>query len=524
MPKVYDAEQSLRQKLLHGINILADNVGSTLGPKGRNVILHAVGSNPVVTKDGVTVANFIDFEDPIENLGAQILKQASNETNNVAGDGTTTATVLARAILENAQKYLLAGVAPTEIKRGIDIAVKEVCRELERAALPITSKDDICHVATISANGDDSIGEMIAMAVDAIGKDGTITIEKGRSIETTLDIIEGFRFEGGYGAKAFITDERRNIVKHDRVLILVTDFEIEMVEELLPTLEIAARASQPLLVVAESLGGQALAAMIMNSVRGTMKVVGVKAPRYGEERRNILSDLAIACGATFFSRESGLSLHDIKLEHLGKAKFIESVKNFTTVVGGDGELEEIEKRIDSLKELIKQTDDLKECEFIQERITRLSSGVAVIRVGAPTEVEMVEKKHRIEDSLEAVRSAQEEGIVAGGGVALLRAGAVLHKLKTKSRAQNIGIQIILDSIEEPIKQMARNAGESPDIVVNSVQKSKGDRGFNFATSKLVNMTENGIIDPVKVTKTALLNAASVASTLLTTNHAVVEVP
>ena len=521
--KIYDADQSLRQKLLEGINILADNVAATLGPKGRNVILHTLSQNPIITKDGVTVANFVDFEDPIQNLGAQILKQASNETNNVAGDGTTTATVLARAIMRNAQKYALSGVSPVEMKKGMDLAVEAICAELDVLSLPITSKEEIANVATISSNGDEAIGSMIALAVDSIGKDGSITVERGRSVDTVLDIIEGFRFDGGYAAQAFITDERRNIVKHDRVLILVTDFELSSVEEMLPTLEIAARASQPLLVVADTLEGQALAALIMNTVRGTMKVVGVRAPRYGEERRNILSDLAVATGATFISRESGKTLQDISLSDLGQAKFVESMKGHTTVVGGQGDLNEVDRRVESLKALMRQTDDLQECEAIQERITRLSSGVAVIRVGAHTEVEMIEKKHRIEDALEAVRSAQEEGIVAGGGVALVRAARILKKLKAPTSVQDIGVQVIKDAIAEPIRQMALNAGHSPDIIVNLVEKQKNGRGYNFATDKVTNMIEAGIIDPVKVTKTALLNATSVASTLLTTNHAIVQV-
>jgi len=523
VPKVYESDQALHHKILEGVNILTDNVASTLGPKGRNVILHQKDRNPIITKDGVTVANFVDFDDPVKNLGAQIIKQASQETNNVAGDGTTTATVLTRGILCAAQKFISSGVPPNEIKKGIEQAVKLICEKLGDMSSPISTEEDIQHVASISANGDKTIGKMIATAVDAIGKDGTITVEEGRSIDTTLDVIEGFRFDSGYAAQAFVTDERKNLVKHNNVLILVTDNALESVEQMLPTLEIAARAGQPLIVVADTIEGQALAALIMNSVRGTMKVVGVKAPRYGEERRNILSDLAVATGATFITREADVSLEDVRLEHLGKAASVEVLKNFTTIVGGTPDLDALDLRIENLKETIKQTDDLYECEKLQERIVRLSSGVAVIRVGAHTEVEMIEKKHRIEDALEAVRSAQLEGIVPGGGVALVRCAQKLKKVKTENNMQSIGVEIVRDAVREPLRQMAINAGESPDVILASVEKQKGNKGYDFATGKIVDLVEAGILDPVKVTKTALQNAASVAGTLLTTNHAIVQV-
>ena len=523
MPKVYESNRKLQQKILEGVNILTDNVASTLGPKGRNVILHQKDRNPIITKDGVTVANFVEFDDPIKNLGAQIIKQASQETNNTAGDGTTTATVLTRAILEIAQKYISSGVPPGEIKKGVDLAVARICEELTKMATPISSEEDIQHIATISANGDHSIGKMIATAVDSIGKDGTITIEEGRSVDTVLDVIEGFRFDAGYSAQAFVTDERKGAVRHKNVLILVTDHALEAVEQLLPTLEIAARTGKPLIVVADNIEGQALAALIMNSLRGTMKVVGVKAPRYGEERRNILSDLAVSVGATFITRESDLSLENIKLEHLGGAASVEVLKKSTTIVGGAGDMHNVEERLETLKEAIKDTDDLNECEKLQERVVRLASGVAVIRVGAHTEIEMVEKKHRIEDALEAVRSAQMEGVVAGGGVALIRAAQALGRLKATNNSQSIGINIVLEAARSPLRQMAENAGASADVIVASVEKRTGSRGYDFATEKMVDLVEAGIIDPVKVTKTALKNAASVAATLLTTNYAIVQV-
>jgi len=523
VPKVFESNRTLHEKILEGVNLLTDNVASTLGPMGRNVILHQAGDNPIITKDGVTVAKFIEFGDPFKNLGAQIIKQAASQTNNVAGDGTTTATVLARAILQHAQQYIMSGIPPVEIKKGIDKAVEAICFELQQIATPIASEADICNIATISANGDSTIGKMIALAVDSIGKDGAITVEEARSIDTSMDVIEGFRFDAGYCAAAFVTDERRNIVRHHDVLVLVTDYAIETVEDMLPTLELAARAARPLVVVAESIEGQALAALIMNAVRGTMKVVGVKGPRYGEERRHILSDLAISVGATYITREKDLTLQEVKLEHLGKAKSIEVLKNFTTIVGGTADIEKVDERVESLQALIKQTDDLHECERIQERIVRLSSSVAVIKVGAPTEIEMIEKKHRIEDALEAVRSAQLEGVVPGGGVALVRALSTLEDLTTDNEAQLIGVNIVRQSVKEPLRQMAINAGESPDIILNMVENAAEDWGYDFSTGEMVALLEAGVIDPVKVTTSALLNASSVASTLLTTNYAIVEV-
>ena len=521
MSKVYSSKEELQKKILNGVNILADNVCSTLGPRGRNVILHQKNKNPIITKDGVTVAKFIDFEDPFENLGAQIIRQASSQTNNTAGDGTTTATALARAILNSSQKYLSSGVSPIEIKRGIEKAVEQVIESLKEHARPIMSEEDITHIATISANNDSSIGKLVATAVDKIGKDGTITVEEARSYETSLNFIEGFRFDSGYVSNTFVTDERKAMVRMNGVIVLVTDQRIETVEEMLPTLELAAREAKPLVVVADDIQGQALAALIMNAVRGTMKVVGIKAPRYGQERRDILKDLALSVGATFITGEAGEGLKGVKLEDLGRAKSIEVYKNMTTVVGGAGDMDNIDTRIESLKGEMTQLDDLHACERLQERITRLSSGVAVIRVGAGTEVEMVEKKHRIEDALEAVRSAQMDGVVPGGGVALLRTLRNLN-VETENDTQDIGVRIIEEALREPLRQMALNAGESPDLIVSNVEAQEGNLGYDFVTSEIVDMFEAGIIDPVKVTTEALRNASSAASTLLTTNYAIVE--
>jgi len=521
MSRKYESGTELQQKILKGANILADNVASTLGPRGRNVVLYHPGQSPVITKDGVTVAKFVHLEDPFENVGAQIIKQAASKTNSETGDGTTTSTVLTRAILTEAQKYLLAGVPPVELKRGIDKAVAVIVKELEKMSNPITSEEDVAHIATISANNDKIIGKLVASAVDLAGKDGSITIEDARSIETSLDVVEGFRFDSGYLAGAFINDEQRGAVKYEDPLILVTDAKIESVEEMMPTLELTAREGRPLIIVAENIEGQALAALIMNTMRGTLRVAGLKAPRYGEERRNILKDLALSIGATLITRENDLHLKDIKLNHFGSAKTIESFKNFTTIVGGKGSTKEIDKRIDLLKTEIKQTDSMHECERIQERITRLASGVAIIRVGAATEIEMIEKKHRIEDALEAVKAAQLEGIVPGGGATLIKISQKAV-VKTDNEWQDLGVKIILEAVKEPLKQMALNAGGSPDLILSKVLSAKKNHGWNFVTDKLENLYNAGIIDPAKVIRCALQNAASVASTLITTDHAIIE--
>ena len=521
MSRAYDDNQTLQQKIIKGANVLADNVASTLGPKGRNVLLKEKDKQPFITKDGVTVAHFVALEDPFENAGAQILRQAAIETNNEAGDGTTTSTVLARAILRESQRFIASGVSPIELQRGIDLSVREVVANLKKISQPVKKVEDIEHVATISANNDSSIGRLIATAVDKVGQDGSITIEESRSVDTTLDITEGFRFDAGFCAGAFITDERRGMMHYDEPLFLVTDYKISNVESILPVLEMIARENRPLVVVSEDIEGQALAAMIMNAMRGTLKVAAIKAPMYGEERRNILSDLAASVGATFVTRESGTKLEDVQLADLGTSKFVESNKYSTTIVGGQCDFEAVEERISSLKQLIKDTDSMQECKRIQERIIRLSSGVAVIRVGGTTEVEMTEKKHRIEDALEAVRSAQQEGIVCGGGSALLQAAEQIA-ITTEDAQQAYGATIIKEACREPLRQMALNANESPDIIIEKVLSARKNYGWNFRTGELVNLFKNGIIDPVKVTRTALQNAASCAGTLITTNYGIIQ--
>jgi len=523
MSREYDDNQTLQQKIMRGADILADNVASTLGPRGRNVLLQEKGKTPFITKDGVTVAHFVALQDPVENAAVEVIKQAAVETNASAGDGTTTATVLSRAILRESQKFIASGVPPTELQRGIGLAVTEVTNNLKEMARPIKSAADIQHVATISANNDSTIGKLVAMAVDKVGQDGSITIEESRSIETSVDITEGFGMASGYCAGAFVTDERRSVMYHEEPLILVTDNKISSVEPILPLLEMIAREGRPLIFVAEEIEGQALAALIMNAMRGTLKVAAVKAPLYGEERRETLSDLALSTGATFITRESGAKLQDVRLSDLGTAKSIESNKYSTIVVGGNCDNEAVETKIQSLKADIESTESLPECEKIQGRITRLSSGVAVIRVGGATEVEMTEKKHRVEDALEAVRSAQEEGIVPGGGTSLLRAALKLV-IKTHNADQAYGASVIRKACEEPLRQMALNAGMSPDLVVSEIEKTTQDSdiGWDFRLQESTTLLSKGIIDPVKVTRTALQNAASCAGTLITTNYAIIQ--
>ena len=523
MSREYDDNQTLQQKIMKGANVLADNVASTLGPRGRNVLLQEKDKPPFITKDGVTVAAFVALEDPMENAAVQVIRQAAVETNSQAGDGTTTATVLARAILRESQKFVASGVSPIELQRGINIAVGEVVTNLKDLARPITSIDDIEHIATISANNDNSIGRLIAMAVDKVGQDGSITIDESRSIETSVDITEGFRIPSGFCAGAFVTDERRNIMAYEEPLFLVTDHKISQVETILPILEMVAREGRPLIFVAEEIEGQALAAMIMNAMRGTLKIAAIKAPLYGEERRELLDDLATSVGATFVTRESGTKLQDVKMSDLGSAASIESTKTNTIIVGGTADAEQIENRIAVLKEEIKNTEDLNTCESIQGRITRLSSGVAVIRVGGSTEVEMTERKHRIEDALEAVRSAQEEGVLPGGGTALLRASHSLV-VTTNRNDQALGASVIQAACREPIRQMALNAGESPDMIIAGIKESidEPNCGWDFRDQKMTDLLETGIIDPAKVTRSALQNAASCAGTLITTNYGIIQ--
>jgi len=521
MTKELNSGADLRQLIVDGVNILADNVATTLGPKGRNVIIQTTNGNPIITKDGVTVAQFLDLENPFKNAAVQVVKQASAQTNSDAGDGTTTSTVLSRALLLEAQEHLSNGACPVDLKRGMDLVTSAVVEDLKSNSRPVMSEEDVRHIATISANGDETIGTLVSTAADRVGKNGSITIEEARSNDTTLDLVEGFRLDSGYAANAFITDERRGVVKYEDPMFLITDSKIETVDQILPSLEIAARESRPFIIVADEIEGQALAALIMNAVRGTMKVAAVKSPRYGEERRGIMSDLALATGASYITKESDLDLKTVKMSDFGSAKSIEIGKRMTTIVDGSSNSDQLDERIQTIKAQIEQTESIHECERMQERITRLASGVAVIRVGAPTEIEMIEKKHRIEDALEAVRSAQMEGIVPGGGLALYRTRDQL-KVSTKNEDQDRGVEIVLNSLSAPIEQMAKNAGFDVASTLSQIDTSADDFGLDFSTGDIVNMHEAGIIDPVKVTRCALQNAVSVVGTLITTDYAIIQ--
>ncbi len=461
MAKQYSDNRELTEKILKGVRKLADNVSSTLGPKGRNVILAPIGSAPIITKDGVTVAKFVHLEDPFENAAVQVLKQASEETNAMAGDGTTTATVLARAILENSQKYVLSGVSPVELKRGIDKAVATIVDLLAEMATPIRSEEDIKHIATVSSNNDKFIGSLVAKAISCAGKDGSVTVEEAKSIDTSLDLVEGFRFDSGYAATAFINEERSASVIHEEPLILVVEEKIDNLHDLLPILQVVAREARPLVVIAPEIEGQALAALIMNCTRGNMKVVAVKAPKYGEERKNILLDLCVATNATYV--DSSIKLKNAKFEHLGLAKKIYIRKNETVVIGGKGDLKAIDDRIDSLKEVLSQTDLIREAEIYQERITRLASGVSIIKIGAATQVEMIEKKHRVEDALEAVKSARLEGMVPGGGVALIKAIDGME-VDVDNDDQQLGVHIVRTAVYEPLRKWQATLENLPTLL------------------------------------------------------------
>jgi chaperonin GroEL len=513
--------EDIRQKLIAGADKLADAVASTLGPRGQNVILYKRGSPPVITKDGVTVARIVELEDDYEQAAVEVLRQAALETERSSGDGTTTSTVLARSIMKTANKHIAAGASSVEVKRGIDLAVEAVCEKISEISQPVSSEEDIRHVATVSANGDVAIGTLIAMAVAAAGKDGAITIEESRSLQTSMDVVEGFQFSGGYVSPQFITDARREVVEYHDALILVTDAALDNVDELLPILEVVARDGRPFVIVAEEIEGQLLAALIINRMRNNMKIAAVKASDYGEARRNILEDLALTTGATFISKDAGTRIKDVKLSDLGSARRIEISKTRTTIADGDTDYEALDQKIEKLKKEVEETESLREAERAQERITRLSSAISVIRVGGATEIEVTEKKHRVEDALEAVRSAQEDGVVPGGGTALLKAIKDID-IQPESQDQRSGVQALLESCMSPITQILKNAELSSDIIVNSLMYDNHEPnvGFNVRTESFEDLIQSGVIDPAKTVKCALRNAASAAGTLLTTNCAV----
>lgn len=524
----YNAEA--RAKLLAGVDALANAVKVTLGPRGRNVAIEKKFGAPLVTKDGVTVAKEISLKDPLENLGAQMVKEVASKTADVAGDGTTTATLLAQAIFREGLKNVTAGANPMEIKRGIDEAVKVVVAELKKISRPITSSKEIAQVATLSANGDEEIGKLIADAMDKVGKDGVITVEESRNIETYLEVLEGMQFDRGYISPYFVTNPDKMVAELEDALILIYDKKISSMKDLLPILEQAVRINKPLLIIAEDVEGEGLATLVVNKLRGTLRVLAVKAPGFGDRRKAMLEDIAILTGGTVISEEQGYKLEHATLDYLGKAKKITVDKDNTTIVGGQGDPAKIKARINQIKAQIETTTSDYDREKLQERLAKLSGGVAVLYVGAATEVAMKEKKARVEDALHATRAAVEEGIVPGGGVAYLRClpalapgkGGIHDKLLKGDTG--IGVDIIRRALEEPLRQIAYNAGKEGAIIVEKVKEGKDDFGWNARTEQFENLFESGVVDPTKVARAALENAASIASLLLTTECVVVEEP
>ncbi|PAT31198.1 chaperonin GroEL [Vandammella animalimorsus] len=514
-----------RTRIVEGVNILANAVKVTLGPKGRNVVLERSFGAPTVTKDGVSVAKEIELKDKLQNIGAQLVKEVASKTNDIAGDGTTTATVLAQSIVREGLKYVAAGHSPIEVKRGIDKAVAELVEQLKKQSKQITTSKEIAQVGSISANSDEDVGKIIAEAMDKVGKEGVITVEEGKSLNNELDVVEGMQFDRGYLSPYFINNPDKQVAVLDNPFVLLFDKKISNIRDLLPTLEAVAKASRPLLIIAEDVEGEALATLVVNTIRGILKVVAVKAPGFGDRRKAILEDIAILTGGKVIAEEVGLSLEKVTLADLGQAKRIEVGKENTTIIDGEGKADDIEARVKQIRIQIEEATSDYDREKLQERVAKLAGGVAVIKVGAATEVEMKEKKARVEDALHATRAAVEEGIVAGGGVALLRAkSAVEGKLKGDNAEQEAGIRLILKAIEAPLREIVANAGGEPSVVVNKVLEGQGNFGFNASNDSYGDMLELGILDPTKVTRTALQNAASVASLLLTTEAVIAEAP
>ena len=513
-----------RQKMMIGVNILADAVKVTLGPKGRNVVLDRAFGAPTITKDGVSVAKEIELKDKFENMGAQMVKEVSSKTSDVAGDGTTTATVLAQAMLKEGMKFVAAGMNPMDLKRGMDKAVIAIIEELQKNSKPCTTGKEIAQVGSISANSDSSIGDIIAEAMNKVGKEGVITVEDGSGLQNELDVVEGMQFDRGYLSPYFINNADKQIALLDNPFVLLHDKKISNIRDLLPALEQVAKAGRPLLIIAEDVDGEALATLVVNNIRGILKTCAVKAPGFGDRRKAMLEDIAILTGGTVIAEEVGLTLDKITLAELGQAKRIEVGKENTILIDGAGKEDAIKGRIAQINRQADEATSDYDKEKLQERKAKLAGGVAVIKVGAATEVEMKEKKARVEDALHATRAAVEEGIVAGGGVALLRAKAGVDNLKGDNHDQDAGIKIVLRAIEEPLRQIVINCGDEASVVVNKVLEGKGNYGYNAATSEYGDMVEMGVLDPTKVTRTALQNAASVASLMLTTDAMVAELP
>ena len=514
----------VRQKMVNGVNVLANAVRVTLGPKGRNVVLDRAFGGPHITKDGVTVAKEIELKDKFENMGAQMVKEVASKTNDVAGDGTTTATVLAQSIVAEGMKYVTAGMNPTDLKRGIDKAVAALVDELKNIAKPCDTSKEIAQVGSISANSDEQVGAIIAEAMEKVGKEGVITVEDGKSLENELDVVEGMQFDRGYLSPYFINDAEKQIAALDNPFVLLFDKKISNIRDLLPVLEQVAKASRPLLIIAEDVEGEALATLVVNNIRGILKTVAVKAPGFGDRRKAMLQDIAILTGGVVISEEVGLSLEKATLDDLGQAKRIEIGKENTTIIDGFGDAAQIEARVAEIRQQIETATSDYDKEKLQERVAKLAGGVAVIKVGAATEVEMKEKKDRVEDALHATRAAVEEGVVAGGGVALLRARAALENLHTGNADQDAGVQIVLRAVESPLRQIVANAGGEPSVVVNKVLEGKGNYGYNAGSGEYGDMIEMGVLDPAKVTRSALQHAASIAGLMLTTDCMIAEIP
>jgi chaperonin GroEL len=514
--------EDARHRLLEGVNVLANAVKATLGPKGRNVVLERSFGAPTVTKDGVSVAKEIELKDRLQNMGAQMVKEVASKTSDVAGDGTTTATVLAQAIVREGMKYVAAGMNPMDLKRGIDKAVEAVVIELKNISKPCTTSKEIAQVGSISANADDQIGKIIADAMDKVGKEGVITVEDGKSLSNELDVVEGMQFDRGYLSPYFINSPEKQMAVLEDAYILLHDKKISNIRDLLPLLEQVAKAGKPLLLIAEDIEGEALATLVVNNLRGILKTCGVKAPGFGDRRKAMLEDIAILTGGTVIAEELGLTLEKATLKDLGRAKRIEIGKEETTLIDGAGDAKSIEARVKNIRVQIDEATSDYDREKLQERVAKLAGGVAVIKVGAATEVEMKEKKARVEDALHATRAAVEEGIVAGGGVALIRARKGLETVKGENPDQEAGIKIVGRALEEPLRAIVANAGSEPSVVVNKVVEGKGNFGFNAQTEQYGDLVEMGVVDPTKVTRTALQNASSVAGLLLTTDVAVSE--
>ena len=515
--------EEARGRVLRGVNLLADAVTVTLGPKGRNVVLEKSWGAPTITKDGVTVAKEIQLEDKFENMGAQMVKEVASKTSDVAGDGTTTATVLSRAIFGEGLKLVAAGHDPMSIKRGIDKAVAKVVDELKSMSKPTRDRDEIAQVGTISANNDKTIGDILAEAMDKVGKEGVITVEEAKGLETTLDLVEGMRFDRGYLSPYFVTDPERMECVYDDVYLLIHEKKISAMKDLLPILENVAKTSKPLLIIAEELEGEALATLVVNKLRGTLKVVAVKAPGFGDRRKAMLEDIAILADGKMIAEELGIKLENVTLKDLGRAKRVIIDKDNTTVVEGAGKKSAIEGRITQIRAQIEDTTSDYDREKLQERLAKLAGGVAVVKVGAATEVEMKEKKARVEDALHATRAAVEEGIVPGGGVALIRASASLANLRV-SEDEKVGVRIIQKALEEPLRWIVSNAGAEGSVVLDKVKNGKGAFGFNAATEEYEDLVKAGIVDPTKVVRTALQNAASVAGLMITTEAMIADKP